>query len=553
MKSLFPQRQVRFSAILPILHCLVFTVAPVSAQTHVSGTYNLNVTWTAANNPYVIDTDLTVASGATLTIEPGVIVKFGRSGSLDRLRVSAGGTLRVNGLHGQRVVFTSIEDDSVGGDTGSDGPTTGAPGQWLNIYVLGKAFVAYTDIRYGGYGSSANDGAVSVGTGGLLLLEYVTVSHSQVTGLAVTSGKKGNVFVIASEFSSNQIGIYVSNSPVSIGPATTITSNGRGIFVNYANYADGMPIVVMNSDVTNNSDYGVWIQLSGTLPERYPYGQKNNIFNNGAGADKRQLYPANRISDADWSNNYWGSVQQAVSCSWAPAGYHPFHLSYSSANPYTEPVKAGPIGYTPHTKIENGQFLTCGSDWVTSTPHAASAFNNSALLSNGALQLCNDERDVMVNEYRPKGAGGVYDEGVVPLPHCTQFEYHASSYQYLPNFTWGELNGGFAQGNPHTGFGLITARLANGLTATRTNYGSAIHVSSAYRCPHGNNSYGSTFASHHMRGKAADMYKPGGNVAPYWTQQEFDALKAAADATTPTPIESFPYTQYPDRHYHVAW
>ena len=56
-----------------------------------------------------------------------------------------------------------------------------------------------------------------------------------------------------------------------------------------------------------------------------------------------------------------------------------------------------------------------------------------------------------------------------------------------------------------------------------------------------------------MRGKAADMYKPGGNVAPYWTQQEFDALKAAALATTPAPIEALNYTSYGDHHLHVAW
>jgi hypothetical protein len=47
------------------------------------------------------------------------------------------------------------------------------------------------------------------------------------------------------------------------------------------------------------------------------------------------------------------------------------------------------------------------------------------------------------------------------------------------------------------------------------------------------------------------MYKPGGQVAPYWSQTEFDALKAVAEAFGP--VESLPYNTYTDRHYHVAW
>jgi len=78
------------TAYLPIAATVIavfFSTTPVSAQTLVSGVYRTDVTWTIAGHPYVITSSLAVAAGATLTIQPGVVVKFGKSDSLDRLNV----------------------------------------------------------------------------------------------------------------------------------------------------------------------------------------------------------------------------------------------------------------------------------------------------------------------------------------------------------------------------------------------------------------------------------------------------------------------------------
>ena len=48
----------------------------VNAQTNVSGGIFSNTTWTKANSPYIVTDTVVVFPGVTLTIQPGVIVKF---------------------------------------------------------------------------------------------------------------------------------------------------------------------------------------------------------------------------------------------------------------------------------------------------------------------------------------------------------------------------------------------------------------------------------------------------------------------------------------------
>lgn len=112
---------------------LLVSASPAYAATHISTTtYTSNTTWTVANSPYVLDGDVTVASGATLTIEPGVVVKF--NGTFRQLSVS--GTLSAAGTSANHIYFTSYKDDSVGGDTNGDGTASQpAAGQWYAINV----------------------------------------------------------------------------------------------------------------------------------------------------------------------------------------------------------------------------------------------------------------------------------------------------------------------------------------------------------------------------------------------------------------------------------
>ena len=109
----------------------------------------LNITW-GGNVPFIIPTSFSVPNTSQLTIKAGTTIKFKAFDSW----FLAMGKLSVEGEDGSPVVFTSIKDDSVGGDTNNDGGTT-LPnfGDWRSVQlenVSATSTIKYAQMRYGG-------------------------------------------------------------------------------------------------------------------------------------------------------------------------------------------------------------------------------------------------------------------------------------------------------------------------------------------------------------------------------------------------------------------
>jgi len=144
---------------------LVAPGQPVAAQTiSASGWLETDQTWTAGNVYYVDNGPVYVPDGITLTIQPGAIVKL-----QNNIQVQAGGTLNANGTSNSKITFTSYTDDSVGGDTNGDGPSTGAPGDVQAAAIqnsFGTVNVSHASFRYTSYSVTTNcspsPGATSV-------------------------------------------------------------------------------------------------------------------------------------------------------------------------------------------------------------------------------------------------------------------------------------------------------------------------------------------------------------------------------------------------------
>ena len=105
--------------------------------------------WDDPDIVYWVSSNITVPAGKTLTVSPGQIVKvpFG-----DRNFI-VNGTLRATGTAVNPVVFTSGSDDSAGGDTNNNGPSSGGHGEWAAIqFNAGSTnnLLDHVEVRFGG-------------------------------------------------------------------------------------------------------------------------------------------------------------------------------------------------------------------------------------------------------------------------------------------------------------------------------------------------------------------------------------------------------------------
>ena len=96
-----------------VISCLAFALlcSSLFSQTQVSGGLFTNTTWTAANSPYLVTNDVVLFPGNTLTIEPGVEVRFHAGLSLE-IR----GSLVAVGTATDSIVFTSISTSPAASD-----------------------------------------------------------------------------------------------------------------------------------------------------------------------------------------------------------------------------------------------------------------------------------------------------------------------------------------------------------------------------------------------------------------------------------------------------
>ena len=117
--------------------------------------FSQNTTWNS-NLPYVLGAGLgdclTIATGTILTIEPGMVIKSDRPYTI----LSIEGELIALGATSTPIIFTSLKDDTYGGDTNNDGATAPASGDWKNIEFAAGSIgnLDYIHFRYGGYKTS---------------------------------------------------------------------------------------------------------------------------------------------------------------------------------------------------------------------------------------------------------------------------------------------------------------------------------------------------------------------------------------------------------------
>ncbi len=155
----------------------------VRAATQVSGSLSANTTWNLAGSPYLVVQNVTVPSGITLTVEPGVAVRFCKgstSAPAERYSLLVAGTLVARGTSASPIVFTSAADAPQAGDWGGLQFAETAVGATCDAYgeYAGGCIVEHATVEYGG----AANGAMIYALDGAPYLNQVVIRQSVSSG-----------------------------------------------------------------------------------------------------------------------------------------------------------------------------------------------------------------------------------------------------------------------------------------------------------------------------------------------------------------------------------
>ena len=116
------RKNLKSMILIPLFICAIFLIAQGksayadvnagTAKTNVKGFVGQNTTWTEAKSPYYITSKVTVAEGATLTIEPGVTVYFADESYDCDLKVY--GNLVLKGTKDKNITFRYANENVKG-------------------------------------------------------------------------------------------------------------------------------------------------------------------------------------------------------------------------------------------------------------------------------------------------------------------------------------------------------------------------------------------------------------------------------------------------------
>jgi len=177
--------------------------------------------------PYYMSGNYTVGTGAVLTLDPGVIMKFDNG---RRLEVEKGLIAEGRNHPDSLVIFTSIHDDFYAGDTNADSTATNSTnGNWYGIHYKGTS-----------------------------LPEESTLDYAVIKDVRTTSA--------------NYAGVLADNASPTI-TNSSIFGNGHGVIV----WGSGNP-VVNNNDIYNNTEYGVF-----NRDKTFTIDATNNWWGNDSG------------------------------------------------------------------------------------------------------------------------------------------------------------------------------------------------------------------------------------------------------------------------------
>lgn len=330
----------------------------VQASTPISGVVTSNTIWTWESSPYVLIGDLTINSGVTLTIEPGVTVDFGSH------TLQVNGTLNAQGTSANKILFLSniysnqkiqlqgsgcIIDNaiisSVPAVISDSAPTIS------NSYITsnseepitvngGSPIISNNVIKFG----TTTDG-IHVNSGSPMIIDNIIAGQGHYCGIYT----QGTAYITNNKITNCWTGIHAvgqtniqqntimnnandgikSESPVSFIERNALANNKCGI---------GGTGTIQYNTITGN-EVGVWGPLSTAVITH------NNICNNyNATSGTTRNVHLTETYDVTVTNNWWGtSDASAISQTLWDDKNDPINLGTAIYQPYlTQPNSEAP-------------------------------------------------------------------------------------------------------------------------------------------------------------------------------------------------------------------
>lgn len=180
-----------------------------------TGTYSSDITLDITALPYIFRSDLRMSSGATLHIQPGILIKFESGGD-----IIIDGGMKALGTLDLPITFTSMRDDSHGGDTNGDGPTEGTAGDWGGIVfnqsiMNNNAILDHCTIMYAGQGGHGNYDSP---------IELHPMANPTLTNISLINNRLNGIDLWTGSYSSN-IQLNLSEIPYMIRGDITINES----------------------------------------------------------------------------------------------------------------------------------------------------------------------------------------------------------------------------------------------------------------------------------------------------------------------------------------
>jgi parallel beta-helix repeat protein len=313
------KKRLKLFSLLAVIVASMFTFVSATMFSSVKATYiegNIiqDTIWTLVDSPFVVSKDIYVFPNATLTIEPGVEVRFGGK----NFTFTVGGTLNAVGTQNRSITFTSNRVEPAAGD-------------WQTINITGSAQSSLTHcvLEYAATGLTIANSTVQVKNSQILNCSqhgiFAVNSTLSIWDNEIHDNQEDGIFLAdentatiqGNVISANKDGIFlsgVSTQSVNITQNQVQQNGYSGININVTDYSK---ILILNNIVSANVQGFYVSALTSTLITNnsisfndvgifYATGAHaahwNDIYNNTIGVDI--AYDPEIDIDAEY--NYWG-------------------------------------------------------------------------------------------------------------------------------------------------------------------------------------------------------------------------------------------------------